>query len=332
MLAGIFITLVSLWYGQNHGLLPVAASDEAEMIDTLFNAMMTISVGLVIFVEGVLIVAVIRFGRRKGDQSDGPHIEGNIPLEILWTAIPAVIVLGISVYSFEIYSELGGLNTEEAELISVPKSVEVAYMPDGDGFTPGTFAPVKSRTKLAASGIGPLPEHKADVDLTVDVQALQFAFIFNYPGTGVTSGELHVPIDSEVRLVMSAQDVIHAFWVPELRLKQDIIPGQETELTFVPRLTGSYPIVCAELCGAYHGGMKAQLVVHSAEEYDAWLQSQIASLPDSDRTSTNTEIASTNSIERSDADYLAPLAKAHQLQLDADTVAELHAHVMSSEE
>lgn len=329
MLAGIFITLVSLWYGQNHGLLPVAASDEAEMIDTLFNAMMTISVGLVVFVEGVLIVAVIRFGRRKGDQSDGPHIEGNIPLEILWTAIPAVIVLGISVYSFEIYSELGGLNTEEAELISVPKSVEVAYMPDSDGFTPGTFAPIKPRAKLAASGIGPLPEHGADVDLTVDVQALQFAFIFNYPGTGITSGELHVPVDSEVRLVMSAQDVIHAFWVPELRLKQDIIPGQETELTFVPRLTGNYPIVCAELCGAYHGGMKAQLVVHSAEEYDAWMQSQIASLPSADRTPEGTEVALT---ERTDADYLAPFAEAHQLQLDADTVAELHAQVIEGEE
>lgn len=322
MLAGIFITLVSLWYGQNHGLLPVAASDEAEMVDTLFNAMMTISVGLVIFVEGVLIVAIIRFGRRKGDQSDGPHIEGNIPLEILWTAIPAVIVLGISIYSFEIYTELGGLNTEEAEIISVPKSVEVAYLPDGDAIAPGSFAPVKPRTKLAASGIGPLPEHGNNVDLTVDVQALQFAFIFNYPATGVTSGELHVPVDSEVRLVMSAQDVIHAFWVPELRLKQDIIPGQETELTFVPRLTGSYPIVCAELCGAYHGGMKAQLVVHSAEEYDAWMQSQIASLPATDSPSENTEVASA---ERTDADYLAPFAAAHQLQLDAATVAELHA-------
>lgn len=330
MLAGIFITLVSLWYGQNHGLLPVAASDEAEMIDTLFNAMMTISVGLVIFVEGVLIVAVIRFGRRKGDQSDGPHIEGNIPLEILWTAIPAVIVLGISVYSFEIYSELGGLNTEEAELISVPQSVEVAYMPDGDAIAPGTFAPVKPRTRLAASGIGPLPEHGSDVDLTVDVQALQFAFIFNYPGTGITSGELHVPVDGEIRLVMSAQDVIHAFWVPELRLKQDIIPGQETELTFVPRLTGSYPIVCAELCGAYHGGMKAQLVVHSAEEYAAWMQSQVASLPDDNGVAEGTQVAS--SADQTDADYLAPFAETHQLQLDADTVAELHAHVMSGEE
>ena len=93
MLIGIAITLARLWYGQNHGLMPVAASVEATEIDQLFNVMMTIGTGLFLLVEGALVVALIRFRRKDGDETDGPHIDGNIPLEILWTAIPAVILM-----------------------------------------------------------------------------------------------------------------------------------------------------------------------------------------------------------------------------------------------
>jgi cytochrome c oxidase subunit 2 len=64
MLVGIGVTLISLWYGQNHGLMPIAASAQASQIDGLFNTMMTISVGLFILVHGVLIVAAIKYRRR----------------------------------------------------------------------------------------------------------------------------------------------------------------------------------------------------------------------------------------------------------------------------
>jgi cytochrome c oxidase subunit 2 len=110
LLIGILLTLVSLWYGQNHGLLPTAASDEAELVDGLFNTMMTVSTGIFLLVEGILIYSAIKYRRRPGDNEDGPPVEGNVPLEILWTAIPAIIVLGISVYSFDVYNEIGGFN------------------------------------------------------------------------------------------------------------------------------------------------------------------------------------------------------------------------------
>jgi cytochrome c oxidase subunit 2 len=74
-----------------------------------------------------------------------------------------------------------------------------------------------------------------------------------------------------VELRMKANDVIHAFWVPQFRLKQDVIPGQPTVLTFTATRPGSYPIVCAELCGPYHGGMRSTVVVHEADGFDAWL-------------------------------------------------------------
>jgi cytochrome c oxidase subunit 2 len=70
---------------------------------------------------------------------------------------------------------------------------------------------------------------------------------------------------------MKANDVIHAFWVPQFRLKQDVIPGQPTLLSFTATRPGSYPIVCAELCGPYHGGMRSTVVVHEDDDFESWL-------------------------------------------------------------
>ena len=107
--------------------------------------------------------------------------------------------------------------------------------------------------------------------MPVEVTAMHFAFIFHYPDSNITSGELHVPADRPVELRMEARDVIHAFWVPQFRLKQDVIPGQPTVLTFTATKPGSYPIVCAELCGPYHGGMRSTVVVQEEDDFDAWI-------------------------------------------------------------
>ena len=81
---------------------------------------------------------------------------------------------------------------------------------------------------------------------------------------------MHVPVNQPVTMLMESKDVIHAFWVPEFRLKQDVIPGQPTILNFTPTRVGKYPIICAELCGPYHGGMRSTVVVESANEYKNW--------------------------------------------------------------
>lgn len=310
MLAGIGLTLVSLWYGQNHGLLPVAASEEAAQVDALFNTMMTISTGLFLLVQGVLIIAAIKYRRRKDDNTDGPPIHGNIPLEILWTAIPAVIVLGISVYSFEIYNEMGGLDP----MSSHDHTLNVAHKMPGAAIAaplPGTEEAASQPQqapdqKLIALGVGASPAHEGTTaDVTVNVTGLQFAWIFSYPDSGVTSGELHVPANREVQLNIAANDVLHALWLPELRLKQDAIPGRTTELRFTPAKVGEYPVICAELCGSYHGAMKSRLIVHTPEEFDSWIQSQ--------QEVANREVleqaVAVNPANLSDGEYLAPYAE-----------------------
>ncbi len=322
MLAGIGLTLVSLWYGQNHGLLPVAASKEASDVDALFNAMMTVATGLFLLVQGVLIISAIKFRRRKGDNTDGPPIHGNIPLEIVWTAIPAVIVLVISVYSFEIYNSMGGLDPMAAHdhgtKMAMNRGAAIAAPLPGSPEEKEFLEWQNQPKRMVALGIGASPsQQNTPPDIVVNVTGLQFAWIFNYPESNVTSGELHLPAGKEVQLNIAATDVLHALWFPELRLKQDAIPGRESELRFTPDRVGEYPIICAELCGSYHGAMKSRLIVHTPEEFDTWLQSQQVA-----NNSDLEEAIATNPAHLSEGDFLAPYAA--EMGINSQTLTQLH--------
>ncbi len=110
--------------------------------------------------------------------------------------------------------------------------------------------------------------------LTVDVTAQQFAWSFEYPKEGITSTELHVPVDRQVEIKLKALDVIHSFWVPEWRVKKDAVPGQPTNVVATPDREGSYQLVCTELCGIGHSTMRAPVVVESPEEFAKWVDKQ----------------------------------------------------------
>lgn len=320
MLIGIGITLISLWFGQNHGLLPVAASEEAADVDGLFNTMMTISTGLFLIVQGALIIAAVKYRRRPGDDSDGPPWHDNLPLEVLWTALPAIIVLGIGVYSFEIYNSMGGLDPMSAHDHGTMQSHQLKKSGVAIAATLSDPAPNPSELpakQFIALGVGASPNNEGTLaDLTVNVTGLQYAWLFNYPATGVSAGELHLPLGREVQLNISATDVLHAFWLPEFRLKQDAIPGRPSELRFTPSKTGEYRIVCAELCGAYHGAMKALVIVQTPEEFDSWLQSQqVAGKPDLEAA------VAVNSAPLSDQEFLAPYVA--NIGINSDTLKQL---------
>ncbi len=302
------MTLISLWYGQNHGLLPIAASNDAMEVDELFNFMMTIATGLFLLVEGVLVYSLIKFRRRKGDTTDGPPIEGNVPLEIVWTAIPTVIVFILAIYSFEIYNSMGGLDP----MTSGDPGPNLAH-----GHHHSELVALDPNQDNIALGLGVSPGSQQGIDpLQVKVNGIQYAWVFTYPDSGVISGEIHVPINRPVKLAMTAGDVIHAFWLPEFRIKQDVIPGRETSLVFTPTKIGQYPVICAELCGAYHGGMKTQLYVESEEDYQKWIQDNTFAMNEDSSESVAMTPASS-----SDAEFLA--AYANDIGVDTDTLAQL---------
>jgi cytochrome c oxidase subunit 2 len=114
-------------------------------------------------------------------------------------------------------------------------------------------------------------EALADDRVEIEVTAEQFAWSFTYPEQGISTGDLRVPVDRQVRLKMRAKDVIHDLYVVEFRVKQDVVPGITTYLTFNPTKTGTYQIICAELCGVGHGVMRSRVIVMPQDEYQRWL-------------------------------------------------------------
>lgn len=110
--------------------------------------------------------------------------------------------------------------------------------------------------------------------LVVEVVGRQFVWEFRYPEAGVTTYELHLPIDRTVVFQLTSEDVIHSFWVPEFRVKRDATPGQISELVVKPTRLGSYPLRCAELCGPGHAAMIADVIVESEDAFEHWLVEQ----------------------------------------------------------
>jgi cytochrome c oxidase subunit II len=148
---------------------------------------------------------------------------------------------------------------------------------------------------------------KADA-IPVQVQAGQFAFYFRYPGPDGSFGSIHpdliseanqnfygidadhdpdakddivtaemaIPVNREIHLLMHSKDVGHSFFVPELRVQQDFVPGLDLSIHFTATKIGRYEIVCTQLCGLGHYNMKAYLSVMSQEDYEKWLKQQAA--------------------------------------------------------
>jgi cytochrome c oxidase subunit II len=332
------IIAAGIWYGANNNLLPTAASDEAALYDGLFNTLMAIATALFLLVEGTLLFCVFRFRRRAGDETDGPPIRDNFTLELVWTAVPTVIVMFVGIYSFDVYTAMQGTNPGMMMGMSHDRSRPVEIALDKLGSKLGIEA-------AQASGLPPIadsqpsqatpskttstPSTVSQPDLStlnVDVTGMQFAWIFDYPEfSGLQTAELHIPLGSKVKLNLNASDVIHAFWVPQFRLKQDVIPGISTQLQFTANKTGEYPIVCAELCGAYHGGMRAQLFVDTPEDFLAWAkktQEELASNPTKQVIASNISNPTTSmTSSMTDRQYLAGRIKHMEMVKGIDPVA-----------
>lgn len=120
-------------------------------------------------------------------------------------------------------------------------------------------------------------------NIQVRVTAKQFNWEILYPGPDgkfdtaddlQMDNELHVPVNRVVQVFLASKDVIHSFFLPNLRLKQDTVPGRVIQAWFEATKTGVYEIPCAELCGFGHSGMLGHLTVHSSQDYEKWVKEQ----------------------------------------------------------
>jgi cytochrome c oxidase subunit II len=202
------------------GWLPQPASREAGRIDFVFWFVTGICIFIFSIVAAVTIYAVWKFRAPPDDDSDGPPIHGNTTLEIVWTAVPALLVTSIAIVSAIVLA------------------------------------------KDDAQGADPL---------RVEVTAQQFFWSFHYPQYGnKPSDVLRLPVNRSVVLRMTSKDVIHSFWVPEFRQKQDVVPGIHPTLHITPDRVGSYPLICTELCGLGHALMRSRAIVMPQADFAKW--------------------------------------------------------------
>jgi cytochrome c oxidase subunit II len=207
--------------------LPENVSTFGRDIDWLFHLIYYITGITFILVFATMLAFIVMYRDRPGRKARYTH--GNTTLEIVWTVVPALILVILT-------------------LLSVP---------------------AWSRIKMS------MP----DTDFTVQVTAKQFNWQVVYPGADGKFGtaddkmlldEMHVPVNKPIRVILKSQDVIHSFFVPQFRIKQDAVPGHEIRAWFDATKPGKYEWPCAELCGFGHSGMRGWIYVHTPEEYQKW--------------------------------------------------------------
>ena len=216
--------------------LPEDVSTFGPDIDSLFYLIYYITAATFILVTVLMVVFLVMYRQQEGRRATYTH--GNTTLEIIWTIIPAAILIVLSFMSVS------------------------------------TWARVK--------------RHAPDSDFELQVTAKQFNWEVVYPGTDGKFGteddrkfdnDLHVPVNKVVRIHLQSSDVIHSFFLPNLRLKQDAVPGRSILVWFEATKPGKYELPCAELCGFGHSGMKGWLYVHTPEEYTKWAGDNLADKP-----------------------------------------------------
>ncbi len=140
-----------------------------------------------------------------------------------------------------------------------------------------TVAPLIFVVVFAFYGINALAQVTRSESNEFEVTAVgfQWSWRFEYPN-GIISPELVLPVDQRAHVTLQAEDVLHSFWVPEMRVKQDLVPGTVTSIRFTPIATGDFKVRCAELCGRSHYSMESPVRVVSQAEYDQWEAEQLA--------------------------------------------------------
>jgi cytochrome c oxidase subunit 2 len=216
--------------------LPEDVSTYGHEIDALFYLIYYITAVTFILVTVLMVVFLVKYREQPGRRAIYTH--GNTTLEIIWTIIPAAILIVLSFMSVSTWAKVKR---------SVPPT-----------------------------------------DFEIQVTAKQFNWEVRYPGADGKlnteddvkfDNDMHIPVNKVVRVHLTATDVIHSFFIPNLRFKQDAVPGRTILAWFDATKPGKYELPCAELCGFGHSGMKGWLHVHSAEDYQKWAAENLAAKP-----------------------------------------------------
>ncbi|MEM9136264.1 MAG: cytochrome c oxidase subunit II [Cyanobacteria bacterium P01_F01_bin.42] len=252
VLVGLAIVnlIVSLGMGQlSYFWMPPQASAEAVMVDHLFSFMTALGSFIFLGVVGTMLYSVVFQRAAKYDSSDGPPIEGNVTLEVVWTGIPILLVIWIGTVSYQAYQDMGILG------------------------------PMDHAAHLMGQAIA-APLEPAVEEPPITVMSRQWSWEFRYPGeTEVRSTELHLPVNQRAKLKLYSEDVLHGLYVPAFRVKQDIIPGKAIDFEFTPIREGRYRLRDSAFSGTYFASNQTNVVVESEEDFQSWLNDSANSPP-----------------------------------------------------
>ncbi len=235
---------------------PTLASEHGASIDSLFMAVLIVSGIAFILVQGALAFFVARYGENGRERAsywhDNPKAEAIL---LIGTAVilTVLVFMGQRVWASMYFTDA------PADAITIQVTGEQFawnfHYPGADG----AFGRTDTSLITATNTIG---LDRNDPPARDDV---------------FTIGEMHFPTGRPVRVRLRSKDVIHSFFLPNLRIKQDAVPGMAIEVWFTPNLPGTYEIACAELCGLGHYRMKGSLVIDDSQEsFDRWLQQKFA--------------------------------------------------------
>ena len=221
----------------------------------------------------VIVVAILAYvGMMAVGLMPAQASTQSVPIDWLWDlelatiSFLAALILVPLTYSLVVFRRRKG-DTTDANHVEGNTNLEIVW----------TIIPLFLVMAFAYLGAGNLAEiQRADPNaMVVKVTGQQWSWSFEYPAYGVTSTEMHVPVGKQVLLQMTSRDVIHSFWVPEFRPKQDLVPGRITQLRITPTVIGNYKVRCAELCGTSHYSMEQPVIVESQADFDAWMAGEV---------------------------------------------------------
>lgn len=223
--------------------LPKNISENGAVIDNLFNFIMYLTG--VIFI-GTSIALFLFMWKYDAERNAEPvrFTHGSHTLEIVWSILPSATLLFIAIYQMN------------------------------------AWADAKLRRPTEVIGNREVPKLPL-----VEVTGRQFEWRIRYAGEDGLIGtpddihtvnDLHIPVGEEIVVAIKSQDVLHSFFLPNLRIKQDVVPGMKQHVWFQANETGAFDVVCAELCGWGHYKMRGRLTVESRANFDSWLAEQFA--------------------------------------------------------
>ena len=246
------ITLVSMYiFAAKMWWFPPLISEQRAAYDEQFMLTLVVTGIIFFFAQLGLCYAVFRY-RDRGGRAHYSH--GNTKMEIIWTSATAVLFVGLVLVGQHIWAQVhlqeAPADAIQIEIVAQQFAWNFRYSgPDGQF---GRVSP-----ELMDESVGnPLGLDYDDPAATDDLVMPVIA----------------VPVDRPVEVIMRSKDVIHSFFVREMRIKQDVVPGMETRLHFTANTVGRYEVPCTELCGLGHSQMRTYLLVMSEQDFQDWLR------------------------------------------------------------